>query len=130
MAPEHVIANRKLLAKAGDDEKKIRKIVAEEGPGRRGELDGPRPSSVCGTPSLNELTSKRSQVSHAMVLNVLARVARRTRSRRCVGCSPTTMQPEAARGRLILPGRPDLPLLRQSRRGRAPEQTAVPGRSG
>src|SRR5690554_4589043 len=71
MAPEHVIENRKLLAKAGDDPKKIKKIVRKKAP----------PGSVNWTDATFErlrdappeaLTSSFA-VTHAMVLNVLAR---------------------------------------------------------
>ncbi|MGW8564722.1 DEAD/DEAH box helicase [Isoptericola sp. NPDC055881] len=71
MAPEHVIENRKLLAKAGDDPKKLKKVVRKKAP----------TGSVNWTDSTFErlrdadpepLTSQ-FHVNHAMVLNVLAR---------------------------------------------------------
>lgn len=71
MAPEHVIENRKLLAKAGDDPKKVKKIVRKKAP----------PGTVNWTDATFErlrdappepLTSSFA-VTHAMVLNVLAR---------------------------------------------------------
>ncbi|GAA1740931.1 DEAD/DEAH box helicase [Isoptericola hypogeus] len=71
MAPEHVVENRKMLAKAGDDPKKLKKIVRKKAPS----------GSVNWTDSTYErlrdadpepLTSQ-FRVNHAMVLNVLAR---------------------------------------------------------
>ncbi|RPF20308.1 DEAD/DEAH box helicase [Myceligenerans xiligouense] len=71
MAPEHVIENRKALLKAGDDPKKKKKIVRKKAPS----------GAVNWTDSTFErlrdadpepLTSNFT-VSHAMVLNVLAR---------------------------------------------------------
>ena len=71
MAPEHVIENRKALAKAGDDPKKLKKIVRKQAP----------PGHVNWTDKTFErlrdappepLTSSFA-VTHAMVLHVLAR---------------------------------------------------------
>ncbi len=71
MAPEHVIENRKALQKAGDDPKKLKKIVRKKAP----------PGAVNWTDATFErlrdadpepLTSQ-FRVSHAMVLNVLSR---------------------------------------------------------
>ncbi|WP_240644192.1 DEAD/DEAH box helicase [Antribacter gilvus] len=71
MAPDHVIENRKSLQKAGDDPKKLKKIVRKKAP----------PGAVNWTDSTFErlrdadpepLTSN-FRVTHAMVLNVLAR---------------------------------------------------------
>jgi len=71
MAPEHVIENRKALAKAGDDPRKVRKIVRKQAP----------PGHVNWTDKTFErlrdappepLTSSFA-VTHAMVLNVLGR---------------------------------------------------------
>jgi superfamily II RNA helicase len=73
MAPEHVIENRRALAKAGDDPRKVRKIVRKQAP----------PGHVNWTDKTFErlrdappepLTSS-FQVTHAMVLNVLERQA-------------------------------------------------------
>ncbi len=73
MAPEHVIENRRALAKAGDDPKKVRKIVRKQAP----------PGHVNWTDKTFErlrdappepLTSSFA-VTHAMVLNVLERQA-------------------------------------------------------
>ncbi|UJP41395.1 DEAD/DEAH box helicase [Cellulomonas palmilytica] len=74
MAPEHVIENRKALAKAGDDPKKLKKIVRKQAP----------PGHVNWTDKTFErlrdappepLTSSFA-VTHAMVLHVLARGSR------------------------------------------------------
>lgn len=71
LAPEHVIENKRLLAKAGDDPKKRRKVV------RRKRVDG----FVSWGPSTYErlvgsepetLTSQFT-VTHSMLLNVIAR---------------------------------------------------------
>ena len=73
MAPEHVIENRRALAKAGDDPKKVRKIVRKQAP----------PGHVNWTDKTFErlrdappepLTSSFA-VTHAMVLNVMERQA-------------------------------------------------------
>nr|WP_210732599.1 DEAD/DEAH box helicase [Cellulomonas denverensis] len=98
LAPEHVIENRRALAKAGDDPKKLKKIVRKQAP----------PGSVNWTDKTFErlrdadpepLTSSFT-VSHAMVLNVLARPD---------GDPVAAMrhllldnhEPEGARGRLV-----------------------------
>lgn len=98
LAPEHVIENRKALQKAGDDPKKLKKIVRKQAP----------PGMVNWTDKTFErlrdaepepLTSSFG-VSHAMVLNVLARPT---------GDPVETMkhllldnhEPEAAKGRLV-----------------------------
>lgn len=71
LAPDHVVANRKALEKAGDDPRKVRKIVRKQAP----------PGHVNWTDATFErlrdappepLTSS-FEVTHAMVLNVLAR---------------------------------------------------------
>ncbi|WP_067499916.1 RNA helicase [Actinoplanes sp. TFC3] len=70
-APEHVIENEKALAKAGDDPKKRRKVVRRKPP--EGTIGWGAPTFerlVSGEPE--PLTSS-FQVSHAMLLNVIAR---------------------------------------------------------
>lgn len=71
MAPDHVIENRKALIKAGDDPKKIKKIVKKKAPAgvvnwTEGTFERLRDADP------EPLTSQFA-MSHAMVLNVLAR---------------------------------------------------------
>ena len=70
-APDHETENARLLAKAGDDPKKIKRIVRKRAP------DG---FVSWGEPSFNRLVAAEPetlvssmQVSHAMVLNVIGR---------------------------------------------------------
>ena len=71
MAPEHVIENRKLLAKAGDDPKKLKKIVRKKAPvGAVNWTDKTFERLRDADPE--QLTSQFT-VNHAMVINVLAR---------------------------------------------------------
>ena len=70
-APEHVIENERALAKAGDDPKKRRKVVRKKPP--RASCPGAsRPSTGWSRPSPSRCTSSFA-VSHAMLLNVIAR---------------------------------------------------------
>jgi len=70
-APEHVVENEKALAKAGDDPKKRRKVVRKK----------PPPGFVSwGKPTFERLVAAEPEplkssfkVTHAMVLNVIAR---------------------------------------------------------
>ncbi|MGI9008640.1 MAG: DEAD/DEAH box helicase [Streptosporangiaceae bacterium] len=70
-APEHVIANERALAKAGDDPKKRRKVVRKK----------PPPGLVSwGQPTFDRLVAAEPEplrssfaVSHAMLLNVISR---------------------------------------------------------
>ena len=70
-APEHVVENEKALAKAGDDPKKRRKVVRKR----------PPPGMVSwGKPTFERLVAAEPEplkssfkVTHAMVLNVIAR---------------------------------------------------------
>jgi superfamily II RNA helicase len=70
-APEHVIANERALAKAGDDPKKRRKVVRKK----------PPPGMVSwGRPTFDRLVAAEPEplkssfaVSHAMLLNVISR---------------------------------------------------------
>jgi superfamily II RNA helicase len=71
LAPEHVIANRRALAKAGDDPKKVKKIVrkkAAEGAVNWTDKTFERLRDAPPEPLTSQFT-----VTHAMVLNVLAR---------------------------------------------------------
>ncbi|WP_084105875.1 RNA helicase [Demequina sp. NBRC 110056] len=71
MAPEHVIENRKALAKAGDDPKKQRKIVRKKAPAGSVNWTDATFERLRDAPP-EPLTSNFA-VTHAMVLNVLAR---------------------------------------------------------
>ncbi len=71
MAPDHVIENRKQLERAGDDPKKIRKIVRKKAPdGAVNWTDKTYERLRDAAPE--QLTSSFA-VSHAMVLNILGR---------------------------------------------------------
>ncbi|MDN4491896.1 DUF3516 domain-containing protein [Demequina sp. SYSU T00068] len=71
MAPDHVIENRRALEKAGDDEKKRRKIVRKKAPaGHVNWTDATFERLRDADPE--PLTSSFA-VTHAMVLNILAR---------------------------------------------------------
>src|SRR5690606_12208038 len=71
MAPEHVIENRRALAKAGDDPKKLRKIVRKQAPAGAVNWTDKTFERLRDSPP-EPLTSSFA-VSHAFVLNVLAR---------------------------------------------------------
>ena len=70
-APDHVVANEKALAKAGDDPKKRRKVVRKK---------PPEGTVGYGQPTFDRLVAAEPEplessfgVSHAMVINVIAR---------------------------------------------------------
>ncbi|MBO0607528.1 DEAD/DEAH box helicase [Myceligenerans salitolerans] len=71
MAPEHVIENRKALLKAGDDPKKKKKIVRKKAPS--GAVNWTDSTFERLRDADPEPLSSNFTVSHAMVLNVLAR---------------------------------------------------------
>nr|WP_100423045.1 DEAD/DEAH box helicase [Sediminihabitans luteus] len=71
MAPEHVIENRKLLAKAGDDPKKLKKIVRKKAP--QGAVNWTDATFERLRDADPEPLTSHFTVSHSMVLNVLAR---------------------------------------------------------
>ncbi|WP_093186031.1 DEAD/DEAH box helicase [Sanguibacter gelidistatuariae] len=71
MAPEHVIENRKLLERAGDDPKKIKKIVRKKAPA--GAVNWTDKTFERLRDADPEPLTSHFTVSHAMVLNVLAR---------------------------------------------------------
>ncbi|MFV0285014.1 MAG: DEAD/DEAH box helicase [Demequina sp.] len=71
MAPEHVIENRKLLEKAGDDPKKRKKIVRKKAPAGSVNWTDATFERLRDAPP--EPLTSRFVVTHAMVLNVLAR---------------------------------------------------------
>ncbi|WP_203656386.1 DEAD/DEAH box helicase [Demequina activiva] len=71
MAPEHVIENRKALAKAGDDPKKRKKIVRKSAPAGSVNWTDATFERLRDAPP--EPLTSHFAVTHAMVLNVLAR---------------------------------------------------------
>ncbi|MGC0273202.1 DEAD/DEAH box helicase [Pseudactinotalea sp. Z1739] len=70
-APEHVIENAKALAKAGDDEKKRRKIVRKKAPS--GVVNWTDKTFERLRDAQPEALTSQFRVSHATVLGVLAR---------------------------------------------------------
>lgn len=97
MAPDHVIENRKLLAKAGDDPKKLKKIVRKKAP--EGAVNWTDKTFERLRDAPPEPLTSSFAVTHAMVLNVLARrgdpVAAMTR------LLTENHEPESARGRHV-----------------------------
>ena len=71
-APEHVIENLRLEAKAAGDAKKLRKIVRKKPP-ERGYVPWDKQVFERLRTSASEPLVSRFQVSHAMILNVLER---------------------------------------------------------
>ncbi|WP_211281848.1 DEAD/DEAH box helicase [Sanguibacter antarcticus] len=71
MAPEHVIENRKLLERAGDDAKKLKKIVRKKAPA--GAVNWTDKTFERLRDAEPEQLTSHFTVNHAMVLNVLAR---------------------------------------------------------
>jgi superfamily II RNA helicase len=70
-APEHVIENEKALAKAGDDPKKRRKVVRKRPP--EGAIGWGEPTFTRLVEAEPEPLTSQFKVSHAMLLNVIAR---------------------------------------------------------
>ena len=70
-APDHVVANLKALAKAGDDPKKRRKVVRKKPP--EGQVGYGEPTYERLVAAEPEPLESSFRVSHAMVLNVIAR---------------------------------------------------------
>ncbi len=70
-APEHVVENEKALAKAGDDPKKRRKVVRRKPP--EGAIGYGRPTFERLITAEPEPLASSFAVSHAMLLNVIAR---------------------------------------------------------
>ena len=77
MAPDHVIENRKMLAKAGDDPKKLKKIVRKKAP--QGSVNWTDATFERLRDAEPEPLTSHFTVTHAMVLNVLARTAQHGR---------------------------------------------------
>jgi superfamily II RNA helicase len=70
-APEHEIENERLLAKAGDDPKKRRRVVRKKAP--EGSVSWSRSTFDRLVASEPEPLTSSFRVSHAMMLNVIAR---------------------------------------------------------
>jgi len=97
LAPEHVIANRRALAKAGDDPKKVKKIVrkkAAEGAVNWTDKTFERLRDAPPEPLISQFT-----VTHAMVLNVLARPGDPVQA--MTQLLTDNHEPEAARGQHV-----------------------------
>jgi superfamily II RNA helicase len=71
MAPEHVIENRRALSRAGDDPKKVKKIVRKAAPA--GHVNWTESTFERLRDAPPEPLTSQFMVTHAMVLNVLAR---------------------------------------------------------
>ena len=70
-APDHVVENEKALAKAGDDPKKRRKVVRKKPPA--GSIGWGEPTFTRLVGAEPEPLTSQFKVSHAMLLNVIAR---------------------------------------------------------
>ncbi|POM23867.1 ski2-like helicase [Actinomadura rubteroloni] len=70
-APEHVVENEKALAKAGDDPKKRRKVQRKKAP--EGFVGWDADTFAKLQTAAPEMLRSRFQVSHAMLLSVIAR---------------------------------------------------------
>jgi len=71
MAPEHVIANRTALLKAGDDPKKLKKITRKKAP--EGSVNWTEATFERLRDAEPERLESQFRVTHAMMLNLLAR---------------------------------------------------------
>ncbi|PWJ51806.1 Helicase conserved C-terminal domain-containing protein [Quadrisphaera granulorum] len=72
-APDHLIENERALAKAGDDPKKRRKVVKKKPP--EGEVSWAQPTFERLVAAAPEPLTSQMCVTHAMVLNTIARPA-------------------------------------------------------
>jgi superfamily II RNA helicase len=70
-APEHESENARLVAKAGDDPKKLKKVVKKKAP--EGFVSWGEPSFQRLIAAEPETLTSSMQVSHSMILNVIAR---------------------------------------------------------
>src|SRR6478752_1416292 len=70
-APEHVIENERALAKAGDDERKRRRVVRKKPP--EGSIGWGQPTFERLVAAEPEPLKSSFQVSHSMLLNVIGR---------------------------------------------------------
>lgn len=71
-APEHVVENRRMESKAGDDPKKLRKLVRKKPP-EKGFVMWSKDTFDKLIASEPEALTSQFQVSHGMILNVLSR---------------------------------------------------------
>jgi hypothetical protein len=71
MAPEHVIANRTALLKAGDDPKKLKKITRKKAP--EGQVNWTEQTFERLRDAEPEPLTSQFRVTHAMLLNLLVR---------------------------------------------------------
>ncbi|MBO9553836.1 DEAD/DEAH box helicase [Cellulomonas sp.] len=97
LAPEHVIENRKLLEKAGDDPRKLKKIVRKKAP--EGAVNWTDKTFERLRDAPPEPLTSSFQVSHAMVLHVLARPGDPVAH--MVKLLTDNHEPEGARGRHV-----------------------------
>ncbi len=70
-APEHEAENARLMARAGDDPKKLKKVVRKKAP--EGFVSWGQPSFERMIAAEPEQLTSHMQVSHSMILNVIAR---------------------------------------------------------
>ncbi|MCL1800514.1 MAG: DUF3516 domain-containing protein [Promicromonosporaceae bacterium] len=91
LAPEHVIANRTALLKAGDDPKKLKKITRKKAP--PGQVNWTEQTFDRLRDAEPEALTSQFRVTHAMLLNLLARS-------RAAG-DPAELDVVAALGRLL-----------------------------
>ena len=117
LAPEHVIENRKLLEKAGDDPKKLKKIVRKKAPE--------------GQVNWTDKTFERLRDAAARAADQQLRRVARHGAATCWpatgrpgrgddrSCSPTTTSPSRRPGPARPPGDRRLPLAARRRRRRA-----------
>ncbi|GAA1984464.1 DEAD/DEAH box helicase [Isoptericola halotolerans] len=94
MAPDHVIENRKAVAKAGDDPKKLKKLVRKKAPSGSVNWTDSTFERLRDAPP--EPLASQFTVNHAMVLNVLAR----TRDERAAA-GPDSVDPVEAMRHLL-----------------------------
>jgi superfamily II RNA helicase len=120
MAPEHVIENRKALAKAGDDPKKLKKIVRKQAPA--GSVNWTDKTYERLRDAEPEPLTSSFGVSHAMVLNVLARGGDPVETMKHLLLD--NHEPEASRGRLV---RQAVAIYRSLRAAGVIERVVEPG---
>ncbi|MGV8969121.1 MAG: DEAD/DEAH box helicase [Microbacteriaceae bacterium] len=70
-APDHESENARLIAKAGDDPKKLKKVVRKKAP--EGFVSWGEPSLTRLIAAVPETLTSHMQVSHSMLLNVIGR---------------------------------------------------------
>ncbi|WP_111718933.1 RNA helicase [Homoserinimonas sp. OAct 916] len=70
-APDHETENQKMLAKAGDDPKKLRKLVRKKAP--EGFVSWGEPSFTRLVAAEPEPLTSSMQITHAMIVNVIGR---------------------------------------------------------